>query len=69
MPDLNQAAGIVEGKWPQKDGVHHAEDGGVGANSEGQYQDGDDGEPRVFPQYSYSIFQVVQHVASKYLLR
>ncbi len=42
--------GISHGQAAQKDLVHQAEDGGVGADAEREGDDGDDGEAEIFPR-------------------
>src|SRR5271170_6263710 len=45
-----ELAGIGEGQSLQQDGVDDAEDGGVGADAEGEREDSDDGEAGRFAQ-------------------
>ena len=49
FPDADQPVRVREGQWPQHDRVDHAEDGGVGADAEGQRDCRDERESRAFP--------------------
>ena len=42
--DLHQARRFCEGQRPNDDRVHHAEDGGIGADAQGHRQDDSRGE-------------------------
>ena len=44
MPELDEAIRIAERQGLQQDGVDHAEDGGIGANTEGHDEDGNQGK-------------------------
>ena len=59
-PDQRQAIGFLVGQRPQKDRVHHAEDGGVGADSQRQGEHGDGSERRAFRQRAKTVTQVLQ---------
>ena len=58
VPDLDKAVGILERQRFQKNGVDHAEDGGICTDSEGQDQDGDDCESRALDQLPQGELQV-----------
>jgi len=49
---LNELFRVWKGKWPQKDRVKDAEDGGVGANAEGKSDDRYRGEPGIPAQHA-----------------
>ena len=60
--------GLLVRKWPEQHSIHHAENGGVGANSQRQRQDGNQGEAGVLPQHAQREFQVLhqsQHGAPR----
>jgi hypothetical protein len=48
--EVDQARRISEGEGMQDDGVDDAEDRGVGADAEGEGQDGDGGEAGIFAE-------------------
>ena len=61
FPESDDAVGFGEGKGFEEDGVDDAEDGGVGADAEGEGEDGDCGEGGVFPELAERVFQVGPH--------
>ena len=60
MPELDQSIGIAEGQGLQQDGVDHAEDSGIGANTEGHDEDGNQGEAGALKQPSECVSQILQ---------
>jgi hypothetical protein len=42
--ELDQTIGVTIGQGTQQHGVHHAEDGGVGADAHGQHRHGHEGK-------------------------
>ena len=50
-----------EGKRLEEDGVDHAKDGGVGPNPEGEGDDGDKSETRLFPELAERVTEVREH--------
>ena len=47
---MDQPFGVPEGERPEKDGMHHAEQRGVGADPESEGENGDGGQGRAFYQ-------------------
>src|SRR5277367_3008520 len=60
-PGPYEARRIFERERAQQDGVHDAEDGGVGADAEGKSEDGDGREAGRFRERADGIFQVLQN--------
>ena len=59
--DGDEALRLGEGQRLQQDGVHHAEDGGVGADTDGQGENGHGGEARAFRQHAERVTQILPH--------
>jgi hypothetical protein len=60
----DEAAGVPVGEGAQQDGVSHAEDGGGGADAEGDGEDGGDREDRASTQRAKCVGEVAkQHVS------
>jgi hypothetical protein len=53
--------GIFEGQGAEQDGVDNAEDCGIGADTEGESEDGDNGEARGFHEHADGEFQILQY--------
>ena len=62
-PDHDDAVGLVVGKGSEERGVDDAEDGGVGADAEGESEDGDGGEAGVFEEETEAEDEVAPTVA------
>ena len=61
MPELDEAIGIVEGQGLQQDGVNHAEDGGIGTDTEGHDEYGNQGEAGALKQPPECVSQILQN--------
>jgi hypothetical protein len=61
VPDHDEAAGVGVGERAQEEGVHHAEDGGIRADAEGEGQHGGDGEAGGAEETSNRVSKVVPH--------
>ena len=59
-PELHQFFGLLVGQRLQDHRVHHAEDGGVGADTERQREHGDDGESGAAGENPDGIAAVLQ---------
>ena len=60
LVEAQQLFRVAVRQGPQQDGFDDAENGGVGADSDGQRDGGDDGESRRLPQASRCVAQVLQ---------
>ena len=60
FPDHNQAGGIVIGQGANENGIYHGEDGGVGADTEGQSEDGDGGEAGTALQNTQGVTKIAR---------
>ena len=60
MPDANQFVGVFEWQGSKQHTVHHAEDGGVRADSEGKRNDGRAGEAGIFDECSHAVTDVLK---------
>ena len=58
-PEFHQARRFGIGQRAQNDGIDHAEDGGVGADAEGQRERGDDGEAGTLAQGARGVAQIL----------
>jgi hypothetical protein len=65
-PYRDQPLGIREGEGPEQDGVHHAEDGGVRADAQGQREDGGGGEERGLRERAASEADVLQQAVHRH---
>src|SRR6185369_17472024 len=59
-PDLGQLLRIADGQAPEPHGIEYLEDGGVGADTEGEGQRGHDGEPGTAPQRAERVANVAR---------
>ena len=60
LPDGDDARGIAEREVAQEHGVDHAEDGGIGADAEGQRQDRDGGEAGRLAEQAEPVAEVLR---------
>ena len=60
LPDEHEPIGVRVRQRPQQHGVHHAENGGAGANAERERDDGRDAERRHLPQRPRRVAEVVK---------
>src|SRR5260370_9940814 len=61
MPDANQFVGVFEWQGSKQHTVHHAEDGGVRADFEGQRNQRDCSEAETLPQLPYGITKILEY--------
>ncbi len=61
-PDDHELAGMRVGERGEQRGVDDAEDGGVGADAQGQSEDGDCGEAGIFAEKAETKTKVAQQV-------
>ena len=60
VPELDEAVGLVEGERAEHGGVDDGEDGGVGADAEGEDEDGADGEGGVVAEGAEGLAEVLE---------
>jgi len=60
VQDHGQAVRILIRQGTQQDGVHHAEDRGVGTDTQGERDDSDSGEARPLSQHAESVANVLK---------
>src|SRR5581483_5597927 len=65
VPDANDAAGVGKRKRSQNYGIHHAEDGRIGANSGRQHCDGDQTVTGVLEQSTQAVFKISEQRTHK----
>jgi hypothetical protein len=58
--DSYQSIRLAVGERTQKDGIHDAEHGRVGSDSQSQGQDGDDGECGLFAQHAQCVTNILK---------
>jgi hypothetical protein len=59
LPERYEAVGIWVGKRFEEHAVYHAEDGGIGADSERQREDGDGGESGILAETTEGVADVL----------
>ena len=59
FPQHHQLVGLVEGKRAEQRGIHHAEDGGVGADAQRQNHGGEGGESRCAAEHPDGVAEVL----------
>ncbi len=59
-PESHEAAGLGEGEGAEHDGIDHTEDGGIGADAEGEGERGDECEARAFAEAARGVAQILQ---------
>ena len=59
FPEGEEAAGMGVGKRLEEDAVDDSEDGGIGADAEGEREDGDGGEGRILAQAADGVAHVL----------
>ena len=68
LPDRHHPGGIAERQRPQQDRVDDREDGGVGADAEGERQHDDRGEAGTLPHQAQRVAKILeQHVETPLL--
>ena len=60
FPDDHELLGVGIRERPKQDGVDDREDGGVGADAEGERYDGDGSEAGVFEEHAGAVTEVMQ---------
>ena len=63
--DHHEAVGLGIREGAKHYGVHEAEDGGIGADAEGERDPGGRGDAGVATQHPKSVFQILKHEISK----
>jgi hypothetical protein len=59
VEDTHELLRVREGQWAEQNGVHHAESGDVGTNSQYKSQYRDNGKSGAFSQHSERVAQVL----------
>jgi hypothetical protein len=59
LPDHHQTIFLPVGQWFEEDGIHHAEHGAVGADADGQREDGDCRKGGFFRESAHGVAQVL----------
>ncbi len=60
VPDEREAIGVGEREGAQQDGVHHAEDRGVGSDAQRQHDDGRHGIPGPLAQHAHRVAKIAK---------
>ncbi len=63
MPNLHDAGGVLEGQRAEENGVHDGKNRGVGANTQGEQEDGHDREAWVAKEDAKAELKVGEEVA------
>ena len=59
MPKDYQTIRLIKRQRPQQHGIHHAEDRGVGADAQSEYQNCNDCEARTFAENAPGVASVL----------
>ena len=58
-PNVDEGRGILVREGPEKHSIHDAEDGGIGAYTEGESEDRNDREARRFDKHAQAMTQIL----------